>query len=71
MSKRRSTILQVAREAGAIWRMSDQARGDLAKTAPGLYRVLEELSMITKEVPGGEVSAPTHGDLRLEDVPER
>lgn len=51
VSKRRSEILKVAREAGAFWRMSDAARFDLAIGAPGLYRVLEELAEITKEVP--------------------
>jgi hypothetical protein len=54
MTKRRSTILRVARDAGAYWRMSGQARSDLAETAPGLYRVLEELAEITKEVPDAE-----------------
>lgn len=51
MSERRSTILRVAREAGAYWRMSGQAREYLTMEAPGLYAVLEELSEITKEAP--------------------
>lgn len=51
MSKRRAEILKVAREAGAYWRMGGTARSDLAIAAPGLYRVLEELAEITKEVP--------------------
>lgn len=58
MSQRRATILRVAQEAGAIWRMSGAAQEYLAKDAPGLYRVLEELSTITKEAP------------RVEPVPE-
>lgn len=35
MSKRRTAILQVARDAGAYWRMSGAARGYLAEEAPG------------------------------------
>lgn len=62
MSKRRSAILRVAREAGAYWRMSGQAREILKSEAPGLYRVLEELATITEEVP----DAHPHGGLPLD-----
>lgn len=62
MSKRRSTILQVAREAGALWRMNGAARGYLAEEAPGLYRVLEELAETTKEEP----NAHPHGGMPLD-----
>lgn len=57
MSQRRASILKVARETGATWRMSGQTRRYLETEDPGLYRILNELSDLTKEEPG----AYTHG----------